>query len=139
MCAPPTLVRCVTRRLCMQSAKNIAPRRHLDFAQDMNDRKMNRRIACSTLALWGKGGPLDHWYAEAGGPLGIWRDWTNDVTGHPIEGGHFFPEHNPQNGQSNCARSSARSDSSPLLRHEAPLFQRVGHECSDMRLISKEP
>jgi len=67
----------------------------LDFAQDMNDRKMNRRIACSTLALWGKGGPLDHWYADAGGPLGIWRDWANDVTGHPIEGGHFFPEHNP--------------------------------------------
>ena len=67
-----------------------------DFAQDMNDRKMNRRIACSTLALWGKGGPLDHWYADAGGPLGIWRDWANDVTGHPIEGGHFFPEHNPR-------------------------------------------
>jgi len=68
----------------------------LDFAQDMNDRKMNRRIACSTLALWGKGGPLDRWYADAGGPLGIWRDWANDVTGHPIEGGHFFPEHNPR-------------------------------------------
>jgi haloacetate dehalogenase len=68
----------------------------LDFAQDVNDRKMNRRIACSTLALWGKGGPLDHWYADAGGPLGIWRDWASDVTGHPIEGGHFFPEHNPR-------------------------------------------
>ena len=50
----------------------------------------------STLALWGKGGPLDRWYADAGGPLGIWRDWANDVTGHPIEGGHFFPEHNPR-------------------------------------------
>jgi haloacetate dehalogenase len=64
----------------------------LDFAQDLND----RRIACSTLALWGKGGPLDHWYADAGGLLGIWHDWANDVTGHPIEGGHFFPEHNPR-------------------------------------------
>jgi haloacetate dehalogenase len=68
----------------------------LDFAQDINDRKMSRRITCSTLALWGKGGPLDHWYADAGGPLGVWRDWANDVTGHPIEGGHFFPEHNPR-------------------------------------------
>jgi haloacetate dehalogenase len=67
----------------------------LDFAQDMNDREVGHRIACPTLALWGKGGPLDHWYADAGGPLGIWRDWANDVTGHPIEGGHFFPEHNP--------------------------------------------
>src|SRR5262249_9532096 len=68
----------------------------LDFAEEMNDRKMNRRITCSTLALWGKGGPLDHWYTDAGGLLGIWRDWANDVTGHPIEGGHFFPEHNPR-------------------------------------------
>jgi surfactin synthase thioesterase subunit len=33
---------------------------------------------------------------NVGGPLGIWRDWANDVTGHPIEGGHFFPEHNPR-------------------------------------------
>jgi haloacetate dehalogenase len=66
----------------------------LDFAQDMNDRKMNRRITCPTLALWSKDGPLDHWYADAGGPLGIWRDWASDLTGHPIEGGHFFPEHN---------------------------------------------
>jgi len=68
----------------------------LDFAQDMDDCKVNRRIACPTLALWGKGGPLDHWYADAGGPLGIWREWANDVRGHPIEGGHFFPEHNPR-------------------------------------------
>jgi len=67
-----------------------------DFAQDMNDRKRNRRITCPTLALWAKGGPLDHWYADAGGPLGIWRNWANDVTGHSIEGGHFFPEHNPR-------------------------------------------
>jgi haloacetate dehalogenase len=67
----------------------------LDFAQDVNDRKMNRRILCPTLVLWGKNGPLDHWYADAGGPLGIWRDWANDVAGHAIEGGHFFPEHNP--------------------------------------------
>ena len=67
----------------------------LDLVQDMNDRKANRRIACPVLALWGKGGPLDRWYVDVGGPLGIWRDWANDVTGHPIEGGHFFPEHNP--------------------------------------------
>jgi haloacetate dehalogenase len=26
----------------------------LDFAQDMDDRKINRRIACPTLTLWGK-------------------------------------------------------------------------------------
>ena len=68
----------------------------LDFAQDMEDRKANRRIVCPTLALWGKDGPLDRWYADAGGPLGIWRDWADDVSGRAVEGGHFFPEHNPR-------------------------------------------
>jgi haloacetate dehalogenase len=68
----------------------------LDFAEDMEDRKANRRIACPTLALWGKDGPLDRWYAETGGPLGIWRDWADHVDGRPVEGGHFFPEQNPR-------------------------------------------
>jgi haloacetate dehalogenase len=68
----------------------------LDFAQDMADRKANRRIVCPTLALWALGGSLDTWYAETGGPLTIWSDWADHVSGHSIEGGHFFPEHNPQ-------------------------------------------
>jgi haloacetate dehalogenase len=66
----------------------------LDPARDTEDRAAGRRIASPVLALWGAGGPLDIWYAHAGGPLGIWRDWAADVTGRPIAGGHFFPEHN---------------------------------------------
>jgi len=68
----------------------------IDFAEDMEDRKANRRIACPTLVLWGKDGPLDQWYTEAGGALGIWRAWANEPAGRAIEGGHFFPEHNPE-------------------------------------------
>jgi len=73
----------------------------LDFTQDIQDRQAHRRIACPILVLWGKGGPLDCWYEEAGGPLGIWRNWADAVSGRAtvrgraIEGGHFFPEHNP--------------------------------------------
>jgi haloacetate dehalogenase len=66
----------------------------LDFTQDIKDRHANHRIACPILALWGKGGPVDSWYEEAGGPLGIWRNWADAVSGRAIEGGHFFPEHN---------------------------------------------
>jgi haloacetate dehalogenase len=67
----------------------------LDRARDAADRDTGRRITAPVLALWGAGGPLDTWYADAGGPLGIWRRWADDVRGRPIAGGHFFPEQNP--------------------------------------------
>jgi haloacetate dehalogenase len=66
----------------------------IDFARDTEDRGAGRRISCPTLVLWSEGSALDNWYEEAGGPLGIWRDWAADVTGRPIPGGHFFPEQN---------------------------------------------
>jgi haloacetate dehalogenase len=66
----------------------------IDLARDMEDRGAGRRISCPTLVLWSEGSALDNWYEEAGGPLGIWRDWAADVTGRPISGGHFFPEQN---------------------------------------------
>jgi haloacetate dehalogenase len=67
----------------------------IDVERDNSDRQAGRRIACPTLVLWAAGGALDTWYADAGGPLGIWRAWASDVTGHAIAGGHFFPEQNP--------------------------------------------
>jgi haloacetate dehalogenase len=66
----------------------------IDFAKDMEDRSAGRRIACPLLVLWSAGSPLDGWYADAGGPLGIWREWATDVIGHAVAGGHFFPEQN---------------------------------------------
>jgi haloacetate dehalogenase len=67
----------------------------LDRESDSSDRAAGRRIECPVLALWSAGGPLDTWYADSGGPLGIWRRWANVVDGRPIAGGHFFPEQNP--------------------------------------------
>jgi haloacetate dehalogenase len=46
------------------------------------------------LVLWGKG-LLDEWYADAGGPLGLWRQWARDVQGEALAAGHFFPEEMP--------------------------------------------
>jgi haloacetate dehalogenase len=67
----------------------------LDREHDEADRADGRRVACPVLALWGAGGALDTWYAEAGGPLGLWREWADDVQGHAVGGGHFFPEEAP--------------------------------------------
>jgi haloacetate dehalogenase len=67
----------------------------VDRAHDDADRREGRTIACPVLALWSEGGPLDQWYADAGGPLGILRRWAPAVSGHAVGGGHFFPEQRP--------------------------------------------
>jgi haloacetate dehalogenase len=38
---------------------------------------------------------LSSWYDGDGGPLALWREWATDVTGEPVDGGHFFPEERP--------------------------------------------
>ncbi|SFH65535.1 alpha/beta hydrolase [Bradyrhizobium sp. Gha] len=67
----------------------------LDIDHDQADLSQSRRITCPMLHLWAAGGPLDTFYGEYGGPLGIWQKWANNVHGQAVRGGHFFPEENP--------------------------------------------
>ena len=67
----------------------------LDQKHDADDRSAGRRIESPVLILWSKGDALDTWYADAGGPLSLWRSWGSDVRGQAIDGGHFFPETRP--------------------------------------------
>jgi haloacetate dehalogenase len=67
----------------------------LDIEHDKADQKASRRITCPMLHLWATGGPLDTFYGEEGGALGIWRKWADNVQGQAVKGGHFFPEENP--------------------------------------------
>ena len=64
----------------------------LDLEHDRADRTAGRRIACPLLALWAQGGLTE----EFGDPLGIWRDWADDVNGCAIAGGHFMMEESPR-------------------------------------------
>jgi haloacetate dehalogenase len=68
----------------------------LDREHDKADRAGGRRVACPVLALWSARGTLDTWYAEAGGPLGLWRAWADRVHSHALKAGHFFPEEAPE-------------------------------------------
>lgn len=68
----------------------------IDVSRDSEDREAKRRISCPVLTLWSAGSALDSWYDDAGGPLGIWREWVADVSGRALSGGHFFPEQNAQ-------------------------------------------
>jgi haloacetate dehalogenase len=67
----------------------------LDIEHDRTDQKESRRITCPMLHLWAAGGPLDTFYEQHGGALGIWRKWADNVQGQAMKGGHFFPEENP--------------------------------------------
>ena len=67
----------------------------LDIEHDKKDREASRRITCPMLHLWAAGGPLDTFYEQDGGALGIWRKWADNVQGQAVKGGHFFPEENP--------------------------------------------
>lgn len=67
----------------------------IDIEHDKKDREESRKIACPMLHLWSAGGPLDTFYEEDGGALGIWRRWADNVQGQAVRGGHFFPEENP--------------------------------------------
>jgi haloacetate dehalogenase len=62
----------------------------LDFEHDEADRG-TRRIACPTLALWSATGAVTRWPRQ----LDVWRTWADDVSGAPIEAGHFLPEEAP--------------------------------------------
>ncbi|WP_157082827.1 alpha/beta fold hydrolase [Sphingomonas asaccharolytica] len=67
----------------------------IDREIDRADLETGRRIRCPLLALWSDKGGLAAWYDDAGGPLGLWRHWAEDVRGHAVSGGHFFPEVQP--------------------------------------------
>jgi haloacetate dehalogenase len=68
----------------------------LDREHDEADRAEGRRIACPVLALWSAYGGLGSWYAEEGGPIALWRAWSDNVQGYPLNAGHFFPEEAPE-------------------------------------------
>jgi haloacetate dehalogenase len=68
----------------------------IDREHDAADRRAGRRISCPVLALWSGSGPLATWYTSEGGPLALWRELADDVNGHPVDGGHFFPEEHPE-------------------------------------------
>ena len=79
----------------------------IDRQHDELDGRGDRRIACPVTALWSSRGPLGEWYADAGGPLGIWSRWAPQVTGQAVEAGHFFPEELPRQTAQMLMRSLA--------------------------------
>jgi len=68
----------------------------IDDALDEADRAAGNKIQCPVLFLWGAkrgfGGPKS---GDDASPLDAWRGWAADVTGGPVDTGHFLPEEAP--------------------------------------------
>ena len=68
----------------------------IDDDLDQADLAAGRKMACPVLALWGgvrkSGGPKTDGKTSA---LDIWRQWADNVTGGPVDCGHFLPEEAP--------------------------------------------
>jgi haloacetate dehalogenase len=93
----------------------------IDREHDRADRAGGRRIVCPLLVLWSAQGALGTWYDEESGPIALWQAWSDDVQGHPLNAGHFFPEETPEQTTEalNCFFGSM-AQVSPSLG-EAPL------------------
>jgi haloacetate dehalogenase len=61
-----------------------------DLGHDEVDHAARNKISTPMLALWGTTGIPNEL-----GPLAIWKNWAKDVSGKPIDSGHFLPEENP--------------------------------------------
>jgi len=62
----------------------------IDLEHDRESRAS--RIKCPLLVLWGKEGFVERTYTV----LEVWGGYATNVTGAPVNGGHFVPEETPQ-------------------------------------------
>ena len=64
----------------------------IDMELDSSDRDAGRRIACPLLVIYGAAGLA----GKTATPLDTWSTWGDDVSGAPVDAGHFMVEENPR-------------------------------------------
>ena len=62
----------------------------IDMVHDEED--MNSKITCPLLVLWGEKGFIHKTYDV----LRVWREKAENVSGKPLDCGHFLPEERPR-------------------------------------------
>jgi haloacetate dehalogenase len=63
----------------------------IDLEHDDADAAAGRRVRCPLLALWGASSFVGRTYDV----LDVWRQYADDVTGHPLPSDHYLPEEAP--------------------------------------------
>jgi haloacetate dehalogenase len=64
---------------------------YADYEIDKADFEAARKITIPMLALWGDAGIA----SAAATPLDSWKKWATNVSGAPVDSGHFLTEENP--------------------------------------------
>jgi haloacetate dehalogenase len=64
---------------------------YADYEIDKADHDAGNKITIPMLALWGDAGIAN----AAATPLDTWKTWATNVTGAPVNSGHFLAEEDP--------------------------------------------
>jgi haloacetate dehalogenase len=64
---------------------------YADYEIDKKDHDAGKKITIPMLALWGDAGIA----SAAATPLDTWKTWATNVSGAPVDSGHFLTEENP--------------------------------------------
>jgi haloacetate dehalogenase len=87
-------VRCFTPKTIHGSCEDYRAAAGIDLTHDEVDHRAGRRIAASALVMWGGRSHTGMFYG--GKQLSIWREAADDVTGGPLDTGHYLAEEAPQ-------------------------------------------
>ena len=84
--------RCFDTATIHASCEDYRAAASIDLVHDEADLDEGRKVECPLLALWGGRGVMERIYdVEA-----VWREYANDVTGKPLDAGHFLAEERPK-------------------------------------------
>jgi haloacetate dehalogenase len=86
-------VRCFTPKTIHASCEDYRACATSDFEMDKADQEGGRKAKMPLLVTWGR---KSHTGTVHGDLLPIWKNYAEQVTGGPIECGHYVPEEAPQ-------------------------------------------
>ncbi len=87
-------VRCFTPKTIHGSCEDYRAAASIDLEHDNTDQMAGRKIAAPILALWGRRSGVGKYYG--GDILAVWREAATEVSGGPLETGHYLAEEDPK-------------------------------------------
>jgi pimeloyl-ACP methyl ester carboxylesterase len=87
-------VRCFTPKTIHGSCEDYRAAATIDLVHDDRDHQAGRKVSAPTLVLWGRRSGVGTLYG--GDILTVWREAATEVTGGPLETGHYLAEEEPK-------------------------------------------